>query len=482
MNETPNPSSCPPPLPPWRPKFSRFGTMLKMITLLVLALLLLIPLTMIQSVLRERLGRRGEAVANITSTWGAAQEISGPILIVPYKSQAKVWRTQIVNGKAENVEVTETVVNRAFFLPEELRVSGDLAPSVLHRGIYEAVVYSGDLDLSGTFAQPNFEEWKVEPADVMWEDAVVALMITDLRGAKAALTLTLGGQDYPLAPGTRIEGFASGVHARLPGATFASASTAFNLKLGLNGSSSLRVAPVGRQTTVHLASTWPDPSFCGAFLPTNRQISSKGFDATWQVSYYGRAYPQQWSSQDSAKPFTAATVQASLFGVDLISVVDSYRYVERSIKYGVLFVVLLFTAFFLFEVLAGIRVHPFQYTLVGMALCLFYLALLSLSEIIDFGTAYLAGAAASTLLITLYSARVLRSLRRALAIAGELAAIYGFLFVILRLQDYSLLFGTAGLFLALTIVMFVTRNIDWYARDEVAASPHAGGSGDLAQP
>jgi len=155
-----------------------------------------------------------------------------------------------------------------------------------------------------------------------------------------------------------------------------------------------------------------------------------------------------------------------LFGVDLLTVVDGYRHVERSIKYGILFLALVFTAFFLFEMLARIRVHPFQYTLVGAALCLFYLALLSLSEIISFGFAYLVGAAAASLLIVGYSAQVLRSFRRALLIGGELAAIYSCLYIILRLQDYALLFGTAGLFLALAIVMFVTRQVDWYARDE----------------
>lgn len=146
--------------------------------------------------------------------------------------------------------------------------------------------------------------------------------------------------------------------------------------------------------------------------------------------------------------------------------VDSYRYVERSIKYGALFIVLAFPAFFLFEILSQLRIHPFQYTFVGVALSMFYLVLLSLSEFIDFGLAYLAGVVATTGLITFYSAYVLKSFRRASVMAGGLAAIYGFLYVILRRQDYSLLFGTAGLFIVLAIVMYITRHIDWYARDE----------------
>ena len=471
MTDTPHiaQTPAPPPLPasPRRPRlFARYGTVLKMAALGTLVLLLLIPLAMIRSVLNERLQRHHEAVAEITSTWGDAQAVNGPILIVPYKYRVKVAKTLLVNGRMENVETTETQTAQACFLPEDLKIVGHLTPNVLHRGIYQAVVYSGKLELSGTFAKPVFDDWKVAPEDVAWEDATVVVMVADLRGAQEALTLTWDGQAFPLVPGAKIEGFSSAVHARLKNVSSAQDRTPFSLNLSLNGSTGLRLAPIGRQTQVRLTSPWPDPSFCGAFLPSERKVSPAGFEADWHVSYYGRPFPQQWSSQDRVNPVTPASIESSMFGVDLIPVVDSYRYVERSIKYGVLFIVLIFTAFFLFEALASVRVHPFQYTLVGMALCLFYLALLSLSEVIPFGAAYLAGAAVSTLMITLYSARALRSARRALAIGAELAAIYGFLFVILCLQDYSLLLGTAGLFLALAIVMFATRNIDWYVRDE----------------
>jgi inner membrane protein len=159
-------------------------------------------------------------------------------------------------------------------------------------------------------------------------------------------------------------------------------------------------------------------------------------------------------------------VESSLFGVDFLSGVDSYRNIERAIKYGVLFFVLVFTAFFLFEILSTLKVHPFQYTLVGVALCLFYLGLLSLSEFIAFGLAYLAAAAATSLLIWFYCAKVLKSGRRTLIIVSLLAVIYGFLYVALQLQDYSLLFGTAGLFATMATVFYVTRNIDWYSRDQ----------------
>ena len=183
------------------------------------------------------------------------------------------------------------------------------------------------------------------------------------------------------------------------------------------------------------------------------------------MSYYGRTFPQKWTGRDENNPFESSETYASQFGVSLLAPVDHYRLVERSIKYGILFLVLVFTVFFLFEVRAQIRVHPVQYTLVGAALVLFFLLLLALSEIMPFGAAHAAGAAACTALITFYSARALRSTTRALVVTGELAAIYGLLYVILRQQDYALLYGAGGLFVMLAIVMFATRNVDWYGRD-----------------
>ena len=459
MNDTRKPVS-PPALP--LPSGKRHSTVLKMASIAVLVLLLLIPLGMVQSVLKERLQRRDDAVREVTSTWGSEQVLIGPVLVVPYKYSQKSWKDQVVNGRVERVESSEALTGRAFFLPSVFKAEGKLEPSRLHRGIYESVVYRGTVRLSGAFARPSFEEWNVDPQQILWDEAEIALAITDLRGAKEALEVKLGESTVPLKPGSRLDGFTGGVYARIKGVSAQMENLPFEIVLTLNGSRSIRFAPVGANNDVQLSSPWPDPSFQGAFLPAERKVGADGFSAHWQVSYYGRSYPQQWTDKS---PVTEALVHASLFGVDLVSVVDSYRFVERSIKYGVLLIALLFTAFFLFEVMSAVRIHPFQYTLIGVALCLFYLALLALSEVISFGAAYWTGAAAASLLISLYSAKALRGGRRAMVVAVGLPAVYAFLFVILRLQDYSLLVGTAGLFLVLAIAMYVTRNIDWYTRD-----------------
>ncbi len=441
----------------------QYSTILKMGAIAILGLLLLIPLFLVRSILTERLARRNEAVKEITSTWGNAQAIFGPVLIVPYKYTEKALKEQLVNGRLERVEVFETVRTRAFFLPATLKADGHLNPKRLHRGIYEAVVYDGSIKISGSFARPSFEEWNVDPQQILWEEAELVICVTDLRGAKASLEIRLGDDVLPLKPGARFEGFTSGIYARIKGLERQTETIPFETALSMNGSHSLRFAPVGITNDLQLASTWPDPSFQGAFLPTERKVGPEGFQAHWQVSYYGRAYPQQWTEKS---PVTTAALMESRFGVDLVPVIDSYRYVERATKYGILLIVLLFTAFFLFEILAKVRIHPFQYTLVGIALCLFYLALLALSEVCSFSVAYWSGAAAATLMISLYSAKALHGGRRAGLIAAGLPAMYAFLFVILRLPDYSLLIGTAGLFLVLALVMYVTRDIDWYSRDK----------------
>lgn len=439
----------------------------KMAGVALLILLLLIPLGMIHSVLRERLARRNEAVAEITSSWGREQTIIGPVLIVPYRYSFTSWKEQAAaGGRVEKVEAVETAVANAYFLPETLNITGDITPTQLRRGIYQAVVYAGKLEFSGQFARPDFGNLRIEEPNVLWDDAIVTFAIPDLRGVKETLLLHWGDTRVPLVPGCKLRSFSSGVHARVGGLRDSRGSIPLKLGLTLNGSGGLHFTPVAGQNLVKLTSPWPDPSFQGAFLPSERDVRATGFEAAWQLSQYGRDYAQQWTDVDSAAGLTSSSAASSLFGVNFLPGVDGYRNVERAIKYGALFITLVFAAFFLFEILSALRIHPLQYTLVGAALCLFYLALLSMSEFILFGYAYMVAAVVTTLLIWFYCATVLKSGRRTLIVVGMLAAIYGFLYIALQLQDYALLFGTTGLFVALALVFHITRNIDWYSREE----------------
>lgn len=224
------------------------------------------------------------------------------------------------------------------------------------------------------------------------------------------------------------------------------------------------IAPVGRQTDLSVAAPWPDPSFIGAFLPSRSAITEEGFDAQWSVSYFGRSYPQSWlSSAEGDAPFLA--MPESTFGVRLYQTVDTYQQVERSAKYGMLFVVFTFTALFLFEVTRGRRVHIIQYGLVGLALCIFYLLLLSFAERFGFGPAYALGTAAIVAEIGLYARAVMGGWRPAGLLAAVLAGLYAALYLLLQLEDLALMIGSIGLFVGLGAVMYATRRIDWHGAE-----------------
>jgi inner membrane protein len=466
-----SPSALPPALPlanglpsAIRAFLKPFALSLKLGGILVLVLLLQIPLFMIRGLLNERHDRRDTAVREITETWGRTQTIVGPVLVVPYRTLRTIEKETIVNGRT--VRTTEERLGDAYacFLPEELTVEGDLDPSKRHRGIYEAVVYTTHLKLSGRFAAPDLKPLGLASEALQWNRAWIAFGISDLRGTRETLKIAWDGQPLPLTPGTQLEGLDAGLHADL--STTAKPETTvtahtFSVEFTLNGSGTLAFAPLAVQTSVRLKSPWADPSFTGAFLPTEREITPAGFNALWKIPYYGRDYSQQWTCLADHATLNNDKIQPSCFGVDLVTPVDSYRSVERATKHGALFITLLFTAFFLFEVLASLKLHALHYLLVGAALCLFYLGLLSLSEFTAFSTAYLLAASASTLLIGLYCRSILHSGARSLLITTALSTIYGFLYFVLQMQDYALLAGTAALFTVLAVVMYATRKVDW---------------------
>ena len=458
---------APPPLPKSQPSFGRrHSTIIKLLGVGALVLVLLIPLMMITGVLSDRLARRNEAVADITSSWGKEQNVIGPVLGIPYQYKFKaVKEMPAPDGRMERREVEETATGSAYFLPETLNITADVQTQMLHRGIYNAAVFRAQLTLSGKFVPPDFGPLKIDVKDVQWKDAFVTIAVNDLRGTREAIVLDWGGTKHPLLPGSQLPGYTTGATASLGSDKPIATEVQFSIPLDFNGSEGIFFAPFAVQNEATLKSNWPDPGFRGAFLPADRSVRRDGFDANWKVSYYGRDYPQSWTSRSGNERFTTSSVSGSLFGVQFLSILDAYRYVERSIKYGVLFLVLVFTTFFLFEVTARQKIHPFQYLMVGAALCLFYLLLLSISEFIGFSWAYLIAAVVSTLLITWYSRFFLGAGVRTLMIGAGLTGVYTFLYITLRQQDYALLMGAIALFVVLAIVMYVTRKVDWYARD-----------------
>ncbi|MBI5247034.1 MAG: cell envelope integrity protein CreD [Elusimicrobia bacterium] len=442
-------------------------TQIKLIVIAALSLVLLIPIVMVESIISERKQRRDVAVADITSTWGSPQSVVGPVLIVPYRYYFKTEKDENVDGKIVRREVVQSAVDNAYFLPADLNIDGVISPKRLHRGIYEAVVYSGSVKISGQFPSLDWKTLKIDPKEALWNDAVLTVAIPDLRGAKGALAVQLGGRPFVMLPGSKIPGYASGAHVAV-GEPAPGRPLDFSLAIDLNGSSNIQFAPLGIRNIVSLQSAWANPKFQGSFLPVDRNLAKDGFTAKWDVSYYGRNYPQSATERGGGKP-EAEAINSSLFGVEFLSSIDSYRNVERSTKYGILFIAMVFIAFFLFEVLASLQIHVVQYVLVGLALALFFLMLLSLSEFLPFWASYLAAAAAATAMIVSYSAKFLGSGRRTAILASELAAVYGYLYVVLQLQDFSLLMGCGLLVGGLGALMYLTRNVNWYEIDDQGA-------------
>jgi len=459
--------------------FRRYGILFKVGVIGILCLLLLIPLSMVKSLLNERVARQQEAITDITSTWGQNQTITGPVLVAPFTHR---WTETLVKD-GETRSINRESNEFLFLLPEALDVKAQIDTLARHRGIYEAILFRADLTLEGSFPEPDFQSLHVDPDSVEWNRAFVALAVSDLRGTDRLIRINWNTIPVPFEPGIQIPGFTSGMHATVgkhitdsnPEGEAAPPSSLlpakFQLSFPVNGSGSLFVTPVGTNNQSAFSSNWPDPSFGGAYLPKSQTVSTDGFEANWSVSFYGRSYPQAWTSKMNSVSFNHSVVADSAYGVRFLNLVDNYRTTERTIKYGLLFFVLTFSVYFLFEVVLKFRIHVFQYLLVGSALCLFYLAVLALSEFLAFGSAYAAGAAGCTLLITLYSLAVLRRLNRACLVGLGVAALYLFLFVILQMQDYSLLVGTIGLFIALAAIMFATRKVDWYGGDPSSDPP-----------
>ncbi len=437
-------------------RLSGRNPILKVLLILALIVGLLLPLALIQGLVSERQGRQHEVVLEIGQLWGRAQTIAGPILVVPAR------RTLVDRQGNRTVEEDSLVL-----LPDDYDLRGQVVPETRQRGIFDAVVYRLQLDIAGTFVLPPDAAEGDPSLAVDWGNARLVLGLSDQRSVTDAPDLIWEGQDVAMTPGlpqavSRLSN--GGMQAAVPGlgATSLATPRTFSLSMAVNGSQSLAFLPLGRNTTAEIDSGWPHPSFFGSFLPESREISDEGFSARWATSYFARSYPQVWQvGDDSANRF--AEIAQSGFGVRFFQPVDAYHQTERSAKYGVLFLVFTFAVLFLYEMLAGVRIHIFQYGLVGSSLALFYMLLLALAEQVGFGLAYAAGAAAVVGQIAFYTRAVLGSTRRTVLLAGLLAALYGGLYVLMRLEDFALLVGAVALFAGLTAIMAGTRRIDWYA-------------------
>jgi inner membrane protein len=410
---------------------------IKAVLIGVLVLLLLIPANMIMGIISERERRQYEATGEVSGKWGDAQTITGPVIVIPYI-----------------VKPGETSI--ALFLPDKLNINGELLPEVRKRGIYQVAVYNSHLQINGAFSALDFAGLNIPKENLLLKDAYLAVGIKDMRGISNQAQVVWQGQTLTFNPGVNNKALPNGMQTRIP-LNFVDDSLKgadFSITLDLRGSGQVFFSPVGKSTVVDINSNWTHPSFDGAFLPNKHNIHQKGFTASWQVSHLNRNFPQSWKGDEH-------DLHTADFGVNLFLPVDGYQQSTRAVKYAILIIGLTFLVFYFIELLQRYSVHPLQYILIGLALCIFYTLLIALAEQLNFTVAYAISALLTLGMVTAYTASVFRNYRTAAGIGGILTILYGFIYVIIRSEDQALLMGSLGLFIILAVVMYFSRKIKW---------------------
>lgn len=409
--------------------------------IVILVLFLLIPAHFVQELVIEREARQKEAFAEVSSKWAGKQNITGPVLVLPYQEP-------IVKSNG----VAELVRKNAYVLPDQLTIQSEVIPEERHRGIFQVMLYTSATRLNGKFKAIPLRELGLEPSMALWNDAYICMGVEDSKGLKEEIRFNWNDTNITMSPAAvnnavLKEGFVS------PVSVSPDREIIFSGNIALNGSEQLLFTPVGKETSVQLSSTWPDPSFTGGALPDHR-IADTGFVATWKSLAHTRNFPQAWKE-------TQYDLSSASFGADLFIPVNGYQKTMRSVKYAVLCILLTFAAFFIIETVNRKSVHPFQYALIGLALVVFYTLLLSISEYTSFNTAYIISSLATVGLIAWFVKGLLQSGRLTSILGLVLVLMYAYIFTILQLQDYSLLLGSIGLFLTLGVIMHFSKKIQW---------------------
>ena len=441
-------------------QWARNSISLKLLVIGIFVLILLIPSEMVQSLIRERETTRNEAISEIWQSWGDRQTLAGPVVSVP-----------VVTNKSLPNGTVESTTRFLHFMPENLSVSGDLIPVVRRRSIYEVVLYSASLAVNGSFKPLVPKGLNVQATDIKWDKAYVTFGISDMKGVKENIDIAWNDAVFRMQPGVPVHDIIRG-GVSYPLAINPAIDNKFSFKLQLNGSRLLSFLPFASEMNVNLTSPWANPSFEGAFIPADKSVTKGGFTAKWKIIELNRNYgqfgldnfitnnnddemPSRMFDNDRIAPDNAV----GAFGVNLIMPVDQYQRTTRAAKYGVLFVILTFVTFFFFELLRKKYVHPLQYLIVGFAIMLFYLLLLSLAEYLLFDLAYAISAVVVTLMVMLYAGAIFANRKYGIIVGLILFMLYAYFYTLLQLQLYSLLFGSIGMAVMLSVIMILTRNL-----------------------
>jgi inner membrane protein len=425
-----------------------------------LTLILLIPLSYINSLIKERGDRQKDVVNEINSKWGKEVLLYGPILKIPYKSYKE---TTIYNEKSKKHKTEiETNIEYAFIFPEQLNVTSNVNSKKLKRGNFESAVYTSVMKLKGFFIEPNLTTKNILDKDILWNKATYIVKTSNLKGIKGETKINSNGKDYTFETNfneqTRntLDELESNYIKESDVPKTDEDKMSFDLNITFDGSELLQIIPIGKTTHLKMASNWGNPSFIGEFLPidSSKKITQNSFDAEWKVTHLNRAFSQQYLN-------AIPDLKRYAFGAKFLIMVDEFQQSERSAKYGFLVIGLTFLLFFLIQTLSKINIHPFQYLMIGLALTMFYTLLVSISEHSNFLKAYTIAGSSVIILITLYSKSILNYWKFPILISLSLTALYIFIYTIIQLENYALLVGSIGLFIILAIVMYVSRKIEW---------------------
>jgi len=433
----------------------------RMFTIGVLSLVLLIPLAMVEELIKERSQRQKSIVTEINDKWGEAVTIYGPVLKIPYRH----FREKKITN--ENLAITTESfeeIKHLYLFPDDLNINSTIDPEMKKRGIYKTVVYKSVSQLEGSFSIEALQNYEIPEENILWEKAKIILNTSNLKGVDEQMNIKINNENYS---------FSSKYHAQnnkqLPGKElflmesevlsevefFKNEQLKFKMKISVNGSSEISFVPIGKSTEAVMKSDWKTNSFKGNFLPYNDdKITANGFNAKWKILDINRPFPQVFENN-------LPDLTQYAFGVNLMVPVDEYQKSERATKYGFLVIGLTFLLFFLIQTISKIPIHPFQYLMIGLGLVMFYTLLISISEHSSFLKAYLIAGISVILMISLYSRSVLAGWKFPLFIGTSLLALYSFIYIIIQLESYALLVGSIGLFMILAGVMYVSRKIDW---------------------
>ena len=433
------------------------STTAKMLMVGFLTLVLLIPLFFVQDLIRERSQRKTQMVDEVTNLWGKDILFYGPILRIPYTSYEAY---NVTNPKTGITTIERKIItNYAYFFPNELKNTSNIKKNEsLKRGIFNHVVFTADMNFKGDFAKPNFTKLGVSEENIQWSKASIIVKTTNLKSIKSELKIQLNNDKFSFEP----QNMDKSEYSILASNNFDYKTLIKNDKINFsfgityNGSNSVKFIPVGKITTVSVDSDWESPSFEGSFAAsdTTKTINKKGFHADWKILDINRTFTQQYVN---ALP----NLDDYLFGVKLIQTVDEYQQNERASKYGFLVIGLTFLIFFLIQSVSKINIHIFQYSMIGLALIMFYTLLISITEHSTFSFAYTVAVTSVVAMITLYSISILKNRKFPMFIGIALSVLYTFIYVIIQMEDYALLVGSIGLFLILGAVMYFSRKIDW---------------------